>query len=112
MPNGRSPCGRFTRGFVATPISPEGSTSFPRHSNFENAQSKKDKANLFWLKDSWRPNCDEPEITIYYELKAKSVTNLPEIIHTGDICIKSLLKALSMTLYSETVLSRGKGYTK
>ena len=73
--NDRSPCGRFTRGFIATPVELDSSVPLPPG----------ERVTLFWLKDSWRPSCSESEISVYHKLKARGVQNLPEIIYAGDI---------------------------
>ena len=78
----RSPCGRFTRGFIATPAISNDCTP-PNGGHQETLHN--DRANLFWLKDSWRPTCTESEISIYHKLKAKGVPNLPDIVCAGDI---------------------------
>ena len=74
----RPPCGRFTRGFISTPATLQNDTA-------KGTQTVGEKANLFWLKDSWRPGCSESELSIYNKLKAKGVPNLPDIICAGDI---------------------------
>ena len=87
VPSDQSPCGIFTRGFIATPISPVASTSSPqRDSSGKSPQLQEDKAKLFWLKDSWRPSSCESEISVYNELKARGIPHLPEVLHAGDIC--------------------------
>ena len=82
----RSPCGRFTRGFIATPAISNDRTSTSHDGGHQKTlHPPEDKANLFWLKDSWRPTCTESEISIYHKLKAKGVPNLPDIVCAGDI---------------------------
>ena len=82
----RSPCGRLTKGFAATPISLETPTSLPRLEEPQNPQNPPyGQANLYWLKDSWRPSCSESELSIYHKIKARGVPNLPDIVCAGDI---------------------------
>ena len=96
VPSDRSPCGRFTRGFIATPVLQDASASV-------HYKEGEDKPNLFWLKDSWRASSKESEISIYRKLKAKGIPNLPEIFYAGDICDGSILQS---TL-NDSVLSEG-----
>ena len=91
----RPPCGRFTRGFISTPTTPQ-------TDNGKDMQTLDDKANLFWLKDSWRPSRNESELSIYNKLKAKGIPNLPEIICAGDIQDGPTLQSTSNdSVYSE-----------
>ena len=73
------PCGRFTRGFFAVPVSPPSDRTAP-------VVVGDQKGKLFWLKDCWRPATHESEYAIYMDLKAKNVPNLPEVICGGDVC--------------------------
>ena len=94
----RSPCGRFTRGFIATPASLDDP---PEQTHPTVSPSAVKKGRLFWLKDSWRPADDDSELSVYNQLKAKGVPNLPEIICAGDI----LCDAASQDSLNSTVLS-------
>ena len=94
----RSPCGRFTRGFIATPVVQNAPTSSPYRGKSAEAA---DKPILFWLKDSWRPSCAESELSIYGKIKARGVPHLPEIFHAGDIYDG----AISQETLNDTVLS-------
>ncbi|KAK7688400.1 hypothetical protein QCA50_008773 [Cerrena zonata] len=78
VPVNSSPCGRFTRGFIAIPAPSDGH-------NPEDAE----KGRLFWLKDSWRSNSSQSEASMYYELKTRGVPNLPDIKCAGDILVGS-----------------------
>ena len=90
----RPPCGRFTRGFLSTPAAVE--------TENKKATTTDNEANIFWLKDSWRPSCDEAELSIYNKLKAKGIPNLPDIICAGDIRDGGALKnTLNDTVASE-----------
>lgn len=84
------PCGRLTRGFIATPVSSD--ETDPDH----------ETRQLFWLKDCWRPDSKEPEASIYYKLKAKGVPNLPDIRCAGDVLVDSWpQETMNDTLLSE-----------
>ena len=67
-----SPCGRLTRGFIATPALTE-------------IDSDTTKGRLFWLKDCWRNASCESETSIYFDLRAKNVPNLPDVVCAGDV---------------------------
>ena len=95
----RSPCGRLTKGFAATPISLETPTSLPRLEEPQNPPYG--QANLYWLKDSWRPSCSESELSIYHKIKARGVPNLPDIVCAGDI----LTGASHQSTLNDTMLS-------
>ena len=53
-----------------------------------------DKANLFWLKDSWRASSNLSEICFYRKLKAKGIPNPPETFYAGDICDGPILQSI------------------
>ena len=72
-----APCGRLTRGYIATPISPT---------------EKSEKGKLYWLKDCWRSDHDESEPTKYQYLKTAGVPNLPELVHGADIIVENELQ--------------------
>ncbi|KAK7688395.1 hypothetical protein QCA50_008768 [Cerrena zonata] len=97
IPINTLPCGRFTRGFVATPSL---SASHARPTTSRKSDVK--KGELFWLKDSWRPSSDASEASIYYDLKAKGVPNLPDIILTGDVQVGPIVQeTMNDTLLSD-----------
>lgn len=91
IPVNSLPCGRFTRGYIAVPVP----------SDRCNDTEDTDKGKLFWLKDSWRPDSSESEASIYYELKAKGVPNLPDVRCAGDILVDSC----TQETVNDTVLS-------
>ena len=98
----RSPCGRLTRGFVATPISLETPASLPRLEEPQNPpHAPYGQANLYWLKDSWRPSCSESEFSIYHKIKERGVPNLPDIVCAGDI----LTEASHQDTLNDTMIS-------
>ena len=81
-----SPCGRFTRGFVAVPIvAPEPQAENLKEQTEKPAVLEGEEGKLYWLKDSWRPANGVAEFSIYQHLQAKSVTNLPKVICGGDV---------------------------
>ena len=65
-----APCGRLTRGYIATPISPT---------------EKSEKGKLYWLKDCWRSIRGDSETEKYSHLKNTGVPNLPELLCGGDV---------------------------
>ena len=77
MPYNSTHRGRFTRGFIAVPAR-DPSAHGPSTQDTE-------KGQLYWLKDSWRPASDEPELAILAYLKTKGVPHLPDVICGGDI---------------------------
>ncbi|KAK7688371.1 hypothetical protein QCA50_008744 [Cerrena zonata] len=84
-PANLSPCGKLTRGFIATPAE---KTSVALDSNKEEdgmEQSDGDKGKLFWLKDYWRSASCVSELAMYHLLKNNRVPNLPHIRHAGDV---------------------------
>ncbi|KAK7688394.1 hypothetical protein QCA50_008767 [Cerrena zonata] len=100
IPTNPLPCGRFTRGFIATPAS---SAPHPQHdTTYESEQHAVKKGGLFWLKDSWRPSSGDSEASIYYNLKDRGVPNLPEIRRTGDVRVGSIVQeTMNDTLLSD-----------
>ena len=105
---GRSPCGRFTRGFIATLISLEPPTSLPQLGEPQNAaRTPHGQAHLYWLKDSWRPSCSESELSIYHKIKTRGVPNLPDIVCAGDI----LTEALPQSTLNDTMISGHSDYS-
>lgn len=98
IPTNPLPCGRFTRGFIATPAS----SSPQRDTTRESEQNAVKKGGLFWLKDSWRSSEDDSEASIYYDLKDKGVSNLPDIRRTGDVRVGSTVQdTMNDTLLSD-----------
>ncbi|KAK7688397.1 hypothetical protein QCA50_008770 [Cerrena zonata] len=98
IPTNPVPCGRFTRGFIATP-SPL--ASLAKSTTTRKSDNTK-KGELLWLKDSWRPSSDVSEATIYYDLKDKGVPNLPDIRRTGDVRVGSIVQeTMNDTLLSD-----------
>lgn len=82
-PANLSPCGKLTRGFIATPAE---TTSVALDSNKEEdgmEQSDGDKGKLFWLKDYWRSASCVSELAMYHLLKNNRVPNLPHIRHAS-----------------------------
>ncbi|KAK7688380.1 hypothetical protein QCA50_008753 [Cerrena zonata] len=88
IPTNPLPCGRFTRGFIATPAL----SSPQRNATRKSGQDAVKKGGLFWLKDSWRSSEDDSEASIYYNLRGKGVPNLPDIRRTGDVRAGSTFK--------------------
>ena len=77
MPYNSTHRGRFTRGFIAVPTrDPSVHSSSTQHT---------ERGQLYWLKDSWRPASDEPELAMLAYLKTKGVPHLPDVICGGDI---------------------------
>ena len=74
------PCGRFTRGFFAVPVSPPAILT-----NEKPPVLVGQKGKFYWLKDCWRPAIFESEYEIYTDLKAHDVPNIPEVICGGDV---------------------------
>ena len=98
MAAGRAPYGRFTRGFVATPVSP----SIRCGKDHDTPHSQYQKGVLYWLKDSWRPSSGESEISIYSKLKERGVPNLPNIVCAGDIIVDGVVQGTTNdTLFSD-----------
>ena len=85
IPVHSSPCGRFTRGFIATPLLDDESLPSRTSRKLKPRRSSKHSGKLFWLKDCWRPASVESEVSIYYKLRARGVSNLPDIICAGDV---------------------------
>lgn len=81
-----SPCGRLTRGFIATPV--PGNLGIGRNPH-EVEQADFEKGKLYWLKDCWRSDSVESEANIYRHLKKNNVPNLPAIKYAGDILVES-----------------------
>ena len=102
-----SPCGRLSRGFIATPISPPD----PEHvsdagssdgSEDETDEIGRDWGKLFWLKDCWRSNSVESEASIYRHLKLMGVEGLPVIRCAGDVlCGGTVQESLNDTLLDD-----------
>ena len=67
IPVHSSLCGRFTRGYIATPI-PRGSVTPPR--TYRKLPGASQSGRLYWLKDCWRPDSVESETTMYDKFKA------------------------------------------
>ncbi|KAK7688393.1 hypothetical protein QCA50_008766 [Cerrena zonata] len=80
-----SPCGRLSRGFIATPA--PASVADKDEDTCETEQPELEKGKLFWLKDCWRSDVLEAEARVYAHLKANNVPNLPEIYYAGDVLI-------------------------
>ena len=93
IPVNSSPCGRFTRGFIATPLCTD-ETLLSRKSKKYRRPSKP-SGKLFWLKDCWRPDSIESETSMYYKLRAKGVSNLPDIIRAGDVSFEEQVQHTS-----------------
>ncbi|KAK7688372.1 hypothetical protein QCA50_008745 [Cerrena zonata] len=97
------PCGRFTRGFIAT--SAQSTSPSPRVQCNTSHESRQHtfKKGLTWLKDSWRQSSSESEASIYYELKDKGVQNLPDILCAGDVLVGSTIQeTVNDTLLSDS----------
>ena len=84
MPYNPTHRGRFTRGFIAVLAPPTHGRARDRARSGPSGQDD-DKGKLYWLKDSWRPIRDKPELMIFADLKKKGVPNLPDVICGGDI---------------------------
>lgn len=93
IPANLLPCGRFTRGFIATTAS--SSATLPgtqRAHTRKRGQPLSENGRLFWLKDCWRPDSVESEASVYYGLKARGVPNLPNIRCAGDVLVGATLQ--------------------
>ena len=92
IPINSSPCGKFTRGFIAVPLpatsEPMANSGSTARTTLRSAVSENGK--LYWLKDSWRPTDREPELAIYRCLQETKVGHLPEIICGGDVAVDSV----------------------
>ena len=75
LPVNYSPCGRLSRGFIATPLS-----------------SEAPKGKLLWLKDCWRSDQVESEASIYHYLKESGVENIPDVKYVGDVLYESVVQ--------------------
>lgn len=82
-----SPCGKITRGFIATPVPSNIGTGRNAH---KVKQPDSEKGKLCWLKDCWRSDSVESEANIYRRLKNAKVPNLPKIKYAGDILVGSM----------------------
>ncbi|KAK7688402.1 hypothetical protein QCA50_008775 [Cerrena zonata] len=100
IPTNHSPCGRFSRGFIAIPA-PSGVEDEDDDTR-ETEQPDSEKGKLFWIKDSWRSSVVPAEVDIYAHLKAKNVPNIPKIYHAGDVLVgTSTQETLNDTLLSD-----------
>ena len=98
MPYNSTHRGRFTRGFIAVPAPPSHGRARDRAHSGPSGQDD-DKGKLYWLKDSWRPIRDKPELLIFADLKKKGVPHLPDIICGGDILSDGKRQETSNDLY-------------
>ena len=105
IPVHSSPCGRFTRGYIATPLPCD--MTVPSNTSKKPIgvkQSGNASGKLYWLKDCWRPDTAESETSIYNKLKAKGLPNLPDIICSGDVSVNGK----PQETFNDTLVSKRK----
>ena len=80
-----SPCGRFTRGFITSPLSADG--SLPSQGSKKPHRSIDSSGKLFWLKDCWRVahSGKQREGDILRELNDSDVVGVPTLVCHGDV---------------------------